>query len=161
MSDPTPQTAGPLPEQLALDVTLSRETVRSGRWDAVRWRLEAVALGDAGQRPPTVAGDRVVHHGIRLRLYRDQIDDYHYNLTGSSPRLFVICATDPVDDQLVPSLASLSQGDAVDALETEGEVLTCALEGPVRQWVEAWLALAPVPAPEQKKKRRHRSTPRG
>jgi hypothetical protein len=151
----------PLPDIQALDVTLRRETVQVGRWDSVSWKLEAVRIADRGAtaQPPMVDGDRVTHHGILLRLYRDQVDDYHYNMQGTSPRLFVVCTVDPADGSHVPSHATLSQLEAVDYMETENEVLSCPLEGEVRDWLEAWTLLSPVPAPEGRKKRRHRSAP--
>lgn len=161
MTNKPPGGDSPLPDVQALDVTLRRETVQVGRWDSVTWKLEAVRLtaGGATPQPPTVDGDRVTHHGIQLRLYRDQVDDYHYNMQGTSPRLFVVCSPDPVDGALEPSLATLSQLEAVDYMETENEVLSLPLEGDVRDWLEAWTLLSPVPAPEGRKKRRHRSAP--
>ncbi len=150
-----------LPDQQALDVTLRREPVQVGRWESERWQLDAVRLAGDGPRPerPTVDGDRVTHHGVQLRLYRDQVDDYHYNLQGTTPQLFVVCTIDPADGSFEPSHATLSQLEAVDYMETENEVLSCPLEGEVRDWLEAWTLLSPVPAPEGRKKRRHRSAP--
>ena len=151
----------PLPDQQTLDVTLRREPVQVGRWESERWQLDAVQLSGDGPRPAATTddGDRITYHGVQLRLYRDQVDDYHYNLQSSTPRLFVICTVDPVDGALEPSHATLSQLEAVDYMETENEVLSCPVAGDVRDWIEAWTLLAPVPAPEGKKKRRHRSAP--
>jgi hypothetical protein len=147
-----------MPDIQPLDVTLVREVGQAGRWESVSWRLDGVDIADERlmSSEPTVDGDRVTHHGIRLRLYRDQLDDYHYNLSSATPRLFLICTPDPVDDTLAVRLATLSQAEAVDYMETEEEVLSCPLYGDVRDWVEAWVRLSPVPEP-QRKKRRHRA----
>ncbi len=160
MSQTSETGQAPLPERQSLDVTLRRETAQVGRWDSVRWKLEAAGLG-TGVTTGTTEPDaeRIVHHGIQLRLYRDQLDEYHYNLQSETPRLFVICTVDPVDGTLDPRLATLSHVEAADYMETEEEVLSCPVEGDVRDWIEAWMLLAPVPAPEGKKKRRHRSAP--
>jgi|GEM_PF-830672 len=161
MSHITEAGKAPLPERQPLDVTLRHETVQVGRWDTVSWKLDGVRLGGDGPMSGTteVDGDRIVHHGIQLRLYRDQVDEYHYNLQSETPRLFVICTVDPTDGSLDPRLATLSHVEAADYMETEEEVLSCPVEGDVRDWIEAWTLLAPVPAPERKKKRRHRSAP--
>jgi hypothetical protein len=148
-----------MPDAQGLDVTLVRRVVQVGRWDSVSWDLADVRLAgaDTPDAPPD-AGDRVVHRGIPLRLYRDQVDDYHYNLSSERPRLFLVCSPDPTDDSLDPRLATLSQGEALDYMETEDEVLSCPLTGDLRAWVEAWLQLSPVPAPQRKNKRRHQVT---
>lgn len=140
-----------LPDTQALDVVLRRSVRQVGRWESVAWDIAAVALrGDAGDRP---AGETVTYSGIPLRLYRDQVEDYHMNLASGDARLFLICSRDPDDDALVPRLATLSQGEAVDYMETDDEVLSVPLAGTVRQWAEAWAMLAPIPAPERKKRR--------
>jgi hypothetical protein len=147
-----------IPDIQPLDVTLVRQVSQVGRWDSVSWKLDHVRLADdrVFSEEPTVDGDTVTHHGIQLRLYRDQVDDYHYNLSSDTPRLFLICTPDPVDDTLSARLATLSQSEAVDYMETEEEVLSCPITGDVRDWIEAWMLLAPVLEPERKK-RRHRA----
>lgn len=146
-----------MPDAHGLDVTLERRLVQVGRWESVSWQLAGIGLtGNDVPATPTADGATVVHHGIPLRLYRDQVDDYHYNLSSDDPRLFLVCTPDPTDDSLDPRLATLSQGEALDYMETEEAVLSCPLDGDVRQWVDAWLQLSPVPAPERNKKRRHR-----
>lgn len=144
-----------LPDVQPLDVTLVRQVSKVGRWDAVSWNLDHVSIADDRviSEEPTVDGDTVVHHGIQLRLYRDQVDDYHYNLSSDTPRLFLVCTPDPVDESLSARLATLSQSEAVDYMETEEEVFSCPITGDVRDWVEAWVLLAPVPEPERKKRR--------
>ena len=140
-----------LPDTQALDVVLRRRVSQVGRWESVGWDIAAVALrGDARDQP---AGETVTYSGIPLRLYRDQVEDYHMNLASGDARLFLICSRDPDDDALVPRLATLSQGEAVDYMETDDEVLSVPLAGSVRDWVEAWAVLAPIPAPERKKRR--------
>jgi len=144
-----------LPDIQPLDVTLVRQVSQVGRWDAVSWELDHASIADDRviSEEPTVDGDTVIHHGIQLRLYRDQVDDYHYNLSSDTPRLFLVCTPDPVDDTLSARLATLSQSEAVDYMETEEEVLSCPITGDVRDWVEAWMLLAPVLEPERKKRR--------
>ncbi|MDX1594221.1 MAG: DUF3305 domain-containing protein [Gammaproteobacteria bacterium] len=153
-----PRETALMPESQPLDVTLVRNTRQVGRWESVTWALADVGLADArdARRPAAAAEGRETHHGVQLRLFRDQVDHYHYNLSSDTPRLFVICAADPVDDRLEPRLATLSHIEAADYMETEEEVLSCPLEGEVRQWVEAWMQLAPVEAPQGKGKRRSR-----
>jgi hypothetical protein len=154
-----PSSSKLMPDAQGLDVTLVRKVVQVGRWDSVSWDLAGVSLAGAGapDTPPD-DGETVIHRGIPLRLYRDQVDDYHYNLSSDQPRLFLVCSPDPTDDSLDPRLATLSQGEALDYMETEEVVLSYPITGDLHAWVEAWLQLSPVPAPQRKKKRRHQVT---
>lgn len=154
-----PSSSKLMPDTQGLDVTLVRKVVQVGRWDSVSWDLAGVSLAGAGapDAPPD-NGETVIHRGIPLRLYRDQVDDYHYNLSSDRPRLFLVCSPDPTDDSLDPRLATLSQAEALDYMETEEAVLSYPITGELHAWVEAWLQLSPVPAPQHKKKRRHQVT---
>ncbi|HEY5791219.1 MAG TPA: DUF3305 domain-containing protein [Gammaproteobacteria bacterium] len=142
-----------VPDQQRLEVTLVRSVAQVGRWESIRWELGGVALSSETAPEPGQAADRVVLRGVPLRLYRDQLEDYCVNLASAEPKLFVVCNPDPDNAAPLPRLATLSQGEAMDYMETDEQVLSCPIEGPVRDWIEAWTLLAPLPVGGGKKRR--------
>ena len=88
-----------------------------------------------------------VHEGFR------ESDGYQFNLTSNSPKVFVVCTRDEVDDIPEPQLATLCQDEAVSYMEGEQEVFSVALHPSLIPWVEAFVKRYP-PRPTHKRKRK-------
>jgi len=153
----TPVHTPVVPERQSLDLTLVRRVSQVGRWESEHWELTAVALSDnSGADDSRLDADTLVSHGVQLRLYRDQAEDYNLNLSCEAPRLFVICSQDETDGTLAPRHATASQAEAADYMETDDEVLSCPMPRELLDWVTAWTQLVPLAVEERQGKKGRR-----
>lgn len=129
--------------------------------DQRQWRVMGVVAGEqfasetvtCRQMRSGPDGDLFLWSGFRVRLRREQCDDYAYNLQGECPGIYVIARH---DDQgaLRPLVVTISLDeaqnlDATDLRSPDDSVFTVPMPPEVYRWVEHFVLDHYVP----KKKR--------
>jgi hypothetical protein len=151
-----------LVERHTVAVIMQRSQVTQGQWSVPSWRAVSVVAGEhlvgkgAGQTPiyETDGEAQFLWSGFALELYRDQAEDYWYNLTGDSPSLFVICHESPEGD-LTPFRVTADQDSASGCLESDDQVFAVSIPPEIYQRLEQFVVAHYVPREPKKRKRKN------
>ena len=151
-----------LAERHTVAVIMQRSQVQQGRWSVPSWRAVSVVAGEhlagksAGQT--TIYEDdgeaQYLWSGLTLELYRDQAEDYWYNLTSDRPSLFVICHESP-DGELTPFRITADQVAASGCLESDDQVFAVPIPPELYLRLEQFVVAHFVPQKPKKRKRKN------
>jgi len=150
-------------ERHTVAVIMRRTQVRQGRWSVASWQAVSVVAGEhlvgkgAGRTLmyEEENGDaQFLWSGLVLQLYRDQAEEYWYNLTGTNPSLFVICHESP-DGELTPYRVTADQDSASACIESEGQVCAVPIPPEIYQRLEQFVVANYVPSERKKRKRKN------
>jgi hypothetical protein len=151
-----------LAERHTVAVIMQRSQVQQGRWSVPSWRAVAVVAGEhlvgkgAGQTPiyQNDQEEQFLWSGFALELFRDEAEDYWYNLTSESPSLFVICHESP-DGELKPFRITANQASASGCLESDDQVFAVPIPPEIYQRLEQFVVAHFVPQQPKKRKRKN------
>ncbi len=146
--------------EFPVSVIMEHEQIQHRNWIVPRWVLVGIVAGqDIAERNP---GATVVHRdegreqllwtGFRLRLYRDAVESYWYNLVGQNPSLFLVCRQDPAGD-LVPFRVTANHDEAGAHMEADDQVFAAPIPAEIRDWLEHYVMDNYQPTPPRKRKR--------
>jgi hypothetical protein len=149
-------------ERHTVAVIMQRTQVRRGRWSVPSWRAVSVVAGDhlvgkgAGQTPIYEDDDdaQFLWSGFSLDLYRDQAEEYWYNLTGDSPSLFVICHESP-NGELTPFRVAADQDAASGCLESDDQAFAVPIPPEIYRRLERFVVENYVPKKPKKRRRKN------
>jgi hypothetical protein len=143
-----------------------RKLPTSSHWQPWRWELEDVVPGQgiAGDAPRLLhrdaQGERWLHAGFRVELFRDEAEGYYLNVTTPAPAWFVLwrmedapsVAEEPIPRPLIVTLSYNEAGRWLDAQETVEQV-------PAPPQIVEWMRLFAEDhyVPEPKKRQRPQS----
>ncbi|MBK6716031.1 MAG: DUF3305 domain-containing protein [Burkholderiales bacterium] len=146
------------PEPLRVVVLMERQAAPN-RWEDWRFRIADVALdvGQFGSEPRCLRDDGqlalFVHPGLQVRLFPDEGEGYHLNLTSGAPVWFVMWRVQEDDpSQALPECVTLSYNEAGRLLDAQERVDNTPLSAEVREWLQAYADA--YYRPEPKKRRR-------
>ena len=133
-------------------VVMRRERIQGAmsRWQEWRWVLDDVVNDELGfgAAPRLLyrddSGERWLHPGLRVELFKDDAEGYELNVTTPAPCWFVLwrmedeasVADEPMARPVVVSLSYHDAGRWLDAQETVEQVPAPA---PVLQWLQAFI----------------------
>jgi len=126
--------------QRPLSITLIEEQKRVGRFSIRQWRIGELAPGEQG---PNV---------VWLQLSMTERAAYRFNLTSSTPQLFVRAGFS--GDVPAPEVITASQEVAAGWMDGEQQVLEAPMPMAIQVWVEHYLARHGEAPPEGRKKKR-------
>jgi hypothetical protein len=151
----------PGPGQFYLSVMVEYRKTPANRWQEGRWQVTAAVAGDlpgsddAGGRQLHAAtrGQQYLWTGLPVKLFRDDAENYYYNLVSENPRIFIVCSQS-AGGPLQPVLATLSYGEAASHMETEdARVESVAMPPELYRWAERFVLEHFVPTKRKKRKR--------
>lgn len=128
------------------------------RWVSEKW--EAIGVVPAfeaehGAPPQQIFGDeqrtRYLIGRFDLELFRDEVENYHLNLTSPAPRVFVMWRME--DDLALPVEVSLSYGEAARWLDSGEQCDGVPMPGEIADWLGDFVNTHYKPAPRKKLKR--------
>lgn len=131
-----------------LSVTLAAEPKQMKGFTLTQWRIAQLTPGDQGE------------HVLGLQLTMTERAAYRFNLSSSSPRLFVRAGFTGQAPR--PDAISASQDVAAGWLDGEQQVLETAMPVAIQVWIESYLARhgeAPVQGRKKKRKGAGRAQP--
>ena len=151
-------------ERPGLDVAVVLRKVRTAsRWAPWRWELDDVVPQEAafGGEPHCLVrsdeGERWLHPGLRVELFRDEAEGYWLNAGSPAPCWFVLwrmedeptVADEPIPRPLMLTLSYNEAGRWLDAQETVEQVPAPAQ---VVEWMRAFADAHYVPEPKKRKR---------
>lgn len=129
-------------------------------WLREAWQITGVVVNSRLQSTATegikihsdTEGDHYLWSGPTIRLHKDEVESYYYNLISENPRLYVITHE---NDQGIPEpfLVSASFDEAHAYLETEHAVEAVSMPPELYRWIEAYVLTHYVPEPRLKRNR--------
>ena len=149
-----------LPESFELSIILKKESITNNIWETEQWSALGVVVGERktedGAESEVIFSDEhkqhIIYPGYIVSLYKDECESYYYNLLSESPRIFIVCRQDDVDNTMQPVLVSASYDEAAAYHESDDEVYTVPMPAELYQWLEAYVLENYTP--EKKKKRK-------
>ena len=147
-----------------LDVAVvMRKVPTSSTWQPFRWELADVQpqVEELGTEPKLLHsgpdGERWLHPGFRVELFRDEAEGYYLNVTTPAPGWFVLwrmeeeasIAAEPMPRPVVVSLSYHEAGRWLDAQETVEQV---PAPPDVIEWMRAFTQEHYVPEPRKRKR---------
>jgi len=127
-----------------VNLLLGQNWRQSGQWRFPRWRIISVLPADTGlsfespdctQVHTSENENNYLWQGLWLEFFRDGLQAYYDNLTGSRPSLFVLCHERDEKPELAPISISANLTDAEAHMESDGTVLVTALVDPFSSWL--------------------------
>lgn len=132
-------------------------------WIDEKWEAIGVvpAFGEdpQGTGPRRIMADerreQFIVGGFSLQLFRDEVDNYHLNLTSPEPRVFVMWRLEDVDGQAFarPCVVTLSYGEAARFLDSGEQVDGVAMPPEIADWLGDFVNTHYKPAPRKKARR--------
>lgn len=151
-------------ERPGLDVAVVlRKLPTASRWAPWRWELAEVVPHESafGSEPRCLVrddeGERWLHPGLRVELFRDEAEGYWLNASTPAPCWFVLwrmeeeptVAEEPIPRPLLLTLSYNEAGRWLDAQETVEQV---PAPPEVVEWMRAFAAEHYVPEPKKRKR---------
>ncbi|GEN26621.1 hypothetical protein HVA01_02670 [Halovibrio variabilis] len=124
----------------AISITLVAETKQVNRFSLTQWRIAELALGEQG---PVV---------LQLQLSMTERAAYRFNLTATTPRLFVRAGFSSQTPK--PDAITASQDVAAGWMDGEQQVLEAPMPMALQVWIESYLARHGEAPMEMRKKKR-------
>ncbi len=149
--------------EVAVVMQRVRTSAASSRWQPWRWELVEVVPQDAGFGSKArllyknESGERWLHPGYTVELFKDDAEGYDLNASTESPCWFVLwrleeqagIADEPIAKPEVVSLSYYDAGRWLDAQETVEQVPAPA---PVLAWLRAFVAEHHVLEPRRRRR---------
>lgn len=150
-------------EKPGLDVAvILRKVPTSSRWQPWRWELADVVPNEPGfgSEPRLLEqgpqGERWLHPGLRVELFRDEAEGYYLNVTTPAPAWFVLWRMEeqpgggePMPRPLIVTLSYHEAARWMDAQETVEQV---PAPPHVVEWMRAFMEAHYVPEPKKRKR---------
>jgi hypothetical protein len=148
------------PEKFRVAVLIRHRSTPPEPWLSDSWQVIGVVVHN---RAESVAGRVRVRSdpggedylwvGLSLRLFKDELESYYYNLTSNNPSLYVISL---VDDQgvLQPFRVSACFDEANACSEAGHHVEAVPMPPELYRWVESYVLTHYLPEPRRQRKRR-------
>lgn len=151
-------------ERPGIDVAVvMRKVPTASQWHPWRWELAEVVpqVEDLGREPRLLHqgpdGERWLHPGFRVELYRDEAEGYYLNVTTPAPGWFVMwrmeeeasVAPEPIPRPVIVSLSYHEAGRWLDAQETVENV---PVPPEIVEWMRAFADAHYVPEPRKRKR---------
>jgi len=123
---------------------LNRSWLQTGQWRHSGWSVISVLPATNGDVASPASYTQVhaaerdqdfLWRGMWLELFRDGLQAYYENLTGSRPSLFVLCHEQDEEPGLAPVSITASLADAEAHMESDGTVLATPLRDPFAGWL--------------------------
>jgi hypothetical protein len=148
----------------AIDVAvIMRKVPISSPWQPWRWELAEVVPNEEsfGSEPRRLYhgedGERWLHPGLRVELFRDEAEGYYLNVTTPAPAWFVLwrmeeeatVADEPIPRPLFVTLSYHEGARWLDAQETVEQV---AAPPDIVEWMRAFMQEHYVPEPKKRKR---------
>lgn len=128
------------------------------RWASEKWEAIGVVPDFEGKRdvpPKQIYADekreRFLAGHFPLELFRDEVENYHLNLTSPEPRVFIMWRLE--DDFATPKEASLSYGEAARWLDSGEQCDGVPMPPEIADWLGDFVNTHYKPAPRKKNKR--------
>jgi hypothetical protein len=150
---------------LEVAVVMRKERVPGAmsRWQTWRWVLDEVLPQEPGfgTEPRLLykndSGERWLHGGYRVELFKDDAEGYHLNATTPAPCWFVLWRMEEgscvADEPLArPEMVSLSYHDAGRWLDAQETVEQVPAPAHVIEWMQAFVHEYHVQEPKQRKR---------
>jgi hypothetical protein len=143
-------------------VIMRRERLAS-RWQPWRWVLDDVMLHEPafGTEPRLLvrddAGERWLHPGFTVELFRDDTEGYELNLTSGAPCWFVLwrmqeAASAGAEAMPRPVTVTLSYNDAGRWLDAQETVEQVPAPPDIVEWLRAFNAEHHVAEPKRRRR---------
>lgn len=144
-------------KQFPIAVIMEKRRLES-RWASEKW--EAIGVVPAFDTPSDAPARRIVAEAEReqflvgrfeLELFRDEVDNYHLNLTSPEPRVFVMWRDEEGFAQ--PKVVTLSYGEAARWLDSGEQCDGVAMPREIADWLGDFVNTHYKPAPRKKVRR--------
>lgn len=139
-------------------VIIERQQLEN-RWASEKW--EVVGIVPAFGAPPEdsvprriFADDRreqFLVGGFTLELFRDEVDNYHLNITSPIPKVFVMWRME--NEFALPTIVTVSYGEAARFLDSGEQVDGVAMPQEIADWVGDFVNTHYKPAVRKKVRR--------
>lgn len=148
---------------LPVAVIMGRKLVSGRGWQVPSWRVVGLVAGES--LPGREARGLPIHGsegqeeeqflwgGLQLELFRDVVESYWSNLTGTQPSLFVLCCENE-QGALVPKMVTADHDEAGSGVEVGDRVFATAIPPEVYQHLEAFVVAHHLPQEKHKRKRK-------
>ncbi|MCP5458609.1 MAG: DUF3305 domain-containing protein [Gammaproteobacteria bacterium] len=139
---------------------MQRRAVISKPWLSHLWKVGGIVVNsqlnpETRQGVPVRSdseGEDYLWSGLKVRLHKDEVESYYYNLLSPNPSLFVVTVVNE-QGMAEPYQVTASFDEASAHIETEGDVEALAMPPELYQWIERFVIAHYAPAPRTKRKR--------
>lgn len=149
--------------QVAIQMRKQRITGSLSQWQPWRWVLEAVVMNEAafGDAPRLLMrdddGERWLHPGFEVQLFRDEAEGYYLNVHSPAPCWFVMWRMEEeasITDDLIarPQQVTLSYHEAARWLDAQETVEQVPAPAEVVEWMRAYVEANYKPEPKKRKR---------
>lgn len=135
--------------ELAIKVKIGK-VMQQSPWQPFRWQVLDMSPAEV----PLEQGDEELVQTLKVEVYQDQLQGYFLNLDTEAPYVF-FCVRYPEDNKtLRPSVfeATLSYDEAARWMDSNEEVQTLPLPGPVASWLAELVQARYQPEPKQRRR---------
>ena len=143
-------------------VIVERQQIES-RWADEKWEVVGVVPAfdtpAEGSAPRRIFADekreQFLVGGFALDLFRDEVDNYHLNITSPIPKVFIMWRMDEDETQKFarPIIVTVSYGEAARFLDSGEQVDGVAMPQEIADWVGDFVNTHYKPAVRKKVKR--------
>ncbi len=133
-------------ERLALD----------NRWASEKWEAKGVLRDEAPAGAPAreiVRNERVmqmVFPGLTIRLQKDEVEGYYYNISSPRPKVFVLWRMH--GEIATPEYVTVSYHEGSRWMDSDEHVDGVAMPPELAPWIAAFLDLNYKPEPKKPRK---------
>lgn len=149
--------------QVAVVMRRERLSAAASRWQSWRWVLDSVVPHEVGfgDQPRRLRsdeeGERWLHPGFTVELFKDEAEGYQLNATTPAPCWFVLWrmeeeATLAEEPVAVPVTVTLSYSEAGRWLDAQETVEQVPAPSAVVEWLQAFIAEHFQPEPRKRKR---------
>jgi len=156
-----------IPKQFDIAVITERQALTDHAWLTERWNVIGISTVPSeleqttgvlhpDQPNPIHQSDTTTQYlwqGFTLTLHKDELESYYYNLTATTPYIYVVCYRAEDGHPLQPFLTSLSYDEAAAYVEADEEVFSVTMPPEIYRWVETYVLENYFPEQRQKRKR--------
>jgi hypothetical protein len=150
-------------ERPALDVAVIMRKLRTAsHWQPWKWELAEVVPNEEafGSTPRRLHrdddGERWLHPGLRVELFRDEAEGYYLNVTTPAPGWFVLWRMEEagLGDEPMPRplLVTLSYHEAARWLDAQETVEQVPAPPDIVEWMRVFAEEHYVPEPKKRKR---------
>jgi hypothetical protein len=148
-----------LVDQIPLAVITAREPVTGNAWITERWQVLGVVVGQTSEKLERrqlrsgPEGEQYLWTGLVLRLHKNEVDSYYYNIVGQNPSVYIYCQNDDSDEPR-PRAITADYIDAMSHGEAGNATFSVPMPPEVYRCIEQFVLEHYTPG-ETKMKRKH------